>query len=241
MDIRFFNKAKKANRAVRYTDTEAIIPAVADKPEIRVPLPTRRLKTFEEREATIASRMAQIGPIEEEIETERRELQRRVEAFKAMGTGAADVIVQNQKVRDLMEKRSALARPEVWIHKNDSLTLKDVFGAKRALGVLKYPVWDLKRRVEPISTLYVDIGAAAAAEKAQQEAAEGAVLEEARLKQEQKVAAQAAAAAAATEVPQGPTAEQQARTGAIVGQKRKITLKKTAPPGGGAAGGGGGA
>ena len=243
LDVKFFKKASKANRAVRYTDTEAIIPAVADKPEIRIPLPNRRPKTMEERQAAIDPRMAEIAPIEEQIETERKELQRRVETFKATGTGAANVIVQNQKVRDLVEKRSSLARPEVWIHKNDSMTLKDVFGAKKALSVLDYPVYDLKRRVEPISSLYIDVGAAAAAEQAAAEAAEGAVLEEARLKQEQKATAAAAAATAATEIPQGPTAQQQARTGAIVGQaKRTIKLgKKTVAGSAAAAGGGGGA
>ena len=74
LDAKFFRKAKKVNRAVEITENQAFIPAVKDSPEVRVSLPNRRLKTIEERKAEIDERLVQISTLEEEIETERKEL-----------------------------------------------------------------------------------------------------------------------------------------------------------------------
>lgn len=69
MDAKFFRKAKRANRAVEITDSEAIIPAVKDAPEIRVPLPNRRILTIEEREQIVQERRDEIANIEVMIES----------------------------------------------------------------------------------------------------------------------------------------------------------------------------
>jgi hypothetical protein len=165
LDAKFFRKAKKVNRAVEITDTEAIIPAVRDAAEIRVPLPNRRLKTFEERKEAIDIRYEEIATVEEDIEVERKKLLELVKTYKSVGTGAADVVVQNTKIKELMERRSKLARPQVWIEELKGLTLKDVFESKRDTRKIgkNASVYQVKRRVEPITSLYVDIGKAAAA------------------------------------------------------------------------------
>ena len=67
MDAKFFRRARKLNRAVDYTDSEAVIPAVKDSPEIRVPLPNRRPLTFEEREVANQEREAALETLEESI------------------------------------------------------------------------------------------------------------------------------------------------------------------------------
>ena len=147
LDAKFFRKAKKVNRAIVITDTEAFIPAVADSPEIRVPLPNRRPKTMEERQLALDSRMAEIDAIEAQIEVVRKGLLGRVEAYRNLGTGAADVIIQNQKVKTLMEKRSALARPDTWINEIDGLNLVDIFESKRDKRKLGFEVYSLGFRV----------------------------------------------------------------------------------------------
>lgn len=160
LDAKFFRKAKKVNRAVEITDNQAFIPAVRDSPEIRVPLPNRRIKTIEEREVEMKERMEQISAVEEEIETERKALLNLVKAFNTGGSGA-EVVAQNMKVKSLMEKRSGLARPEKWIEELEGLSFKDVFASKRDDRKIGVPVYQIKRRVESITSLYVDLGAAA--------------------------------------------------------------------------------
>lgn len=167
LDVKFFKKAKKVDRAIEITDNEAIIPAVKDSPEIRVKLPIRRLKTFEERHIILEERVNKLTEVEEEIEVERKRLLALVKTFNQTNSGASEVVAQNLKIQGLMEKRSAIDRPEKWIEDIAGLTLKDVFESKRdirkigsgALGI----VHQIKRRVEPISSLYIDFEAEAKA------------------------------------------------------------------------------
>jgi hypothetical protein len=227
MDAKFFRKAKKVNRAVEITDNEAVIPAVKDAPEIRVPLPNRRLKTFEERDSEIQSRYAEIEGLEEQIEAEKKTLLALIKEFKSIGSGAAPVVVQNLKIKTLMEKRSSLARPERWIESLKGLTFVDIFDSKRDTRKIGDDVFQVKTRVEPITSLYVDLGAAAAAAAVDAEAKE----------QENAAAAAAAAAAdkamktaktvkaAALPSTDAAAAAATAKTGAIIGQKRTIKVK----------------
>ena len=227
MDASFFRKAKKANRAVEYTDSEAVIPAVSGGAEIRVALPNRRPLTLEERQEAIQKRHDEIATLEDEIESERKTLLDLVKSYKADGS-AHNVVVQNLKIKSLMERRSALAHPEKWIEAIPGLTLKDIFESKRDTRKIGYKtdVFQVKRRVEPITSLYVDLGAAAA--KAAIEAEE----------QDAATMAMSAATAAAASVTKTATAitttaleAAKATTGAIIGQRKVIKLKKTAPPG----------
>ena len=164
LDAKFFRKAKRANRAVEITDMEAVIPAVKDTAEIRVPLPNRRLRTFEERKDALDKRDADIATLEDEIEIERKKLMALVKTYSSMRSGITEVVAQNQKVKELMERRSALAHPETWIEEIKGLTLKDIFESKRDIRKIAggAPLFQVKRRVEPISSLYVDVGVAAA-------------------------------------------------------------------------------
>lgn len=164
LDAKFFRKARKVNRAVEITDTEAFIPAVKDSPEIRVPLPIRRLKTFEERTLEIDNRKDQLQILEESIETERKALLALVSSYKISQTGVSEIVSQNLKIKILMEKRSMLNRPEKWIEDLNGLTLKDVFASNRDLRKIGADVYQIKRRVEPISGLYVDLEAEKPAE-----------------------------------------------------------------------------
>ena len=167
LDAKFFRKAKKVDRAIEITDNEAIIPAVKDSPEIRVKLPNRRLRTIEERKAVLEERTNNLTEIEEEIEVERKRLLALVKTFNQINSGASEVVAQNLKIQGLMEKRSLIDRPEKWIEDIAGLTLKDVFESKRdirkigsgAMGI----VHQIKRRVEPISRLYIDFEAEAKA------------------------------------------------------------------------------
>ena len=216
LDAKFFRKARRSNRAVEITDMEAVIPAVKDAAEIRVPLPNRRVRTFDERKEALDARMVQIGALEEEIEVERKKLLELVKAYKLVGAGVPEVVVQNQKIKELMERRSVLARPGVWIEQIDGLTLMDVFESKRDTRKVAdgAPVFQVKRRVEPITSLYVDVGLAAAQ----------AVVE---AEDEEDNAAQASAIVQ-TAKPSVPKTAAQAAQGAIIG-KRVITLKKKTP------------
>ena len=167
LDVKFFKKAKKVDRAIEITDNEAIIPAVKDSPEIRVKLPNRRLKTFEERHIILEERVNKLTEVEEEIEVERKRLLALVKTFNQTNSGASEVVAQNLKIQGLMEKRSAIDRPEKWIEDIAGLTLKDVFESKRDIrkigsGTLGI-VHQIKRRVEPISSLYIDFEAEAKA------------------------------------------------------------------------------
>lgn len=206
LDAKFFRKAKKVNRAVEITDNQAFIPAVKDSPEIRVNLPNRRPKTFEERTAEIQERMAQISSIEDEIETERKTLLTLVKSYNESGSGVSDVVAQNLKVKGLMEKRSGIARPEKWIEELEGISFKDIFASKRDDRKIGAPVYQIKRRVEPITSLYVDLGAVA-----------DAVVPAAA------PAATVAKAKTAVEAP-AKTAEEVAQ-GVIIGQKKKTILK----------------
>jgi hypothetical protein len=159
LDAKFFRKAKKVNRAVEITDTQAYIPAVKDSPEVRVALPNRRIKTMEEREAELTTRYENIATLEEDIERERKSLIALTASYRELGSGVADVVVQNQKVRDLMERRKGMAYPESWIEEIGGVSRKDVFESKRDQRKLPGGVfYQIKRRVEPISSLYVNVG-----------------------------------------------------------------------------------
>jgi hypothetical protein len=116
-----------------------------------------------------------------------------------------------------MEKRSNVARPEKWIEELEGLSLKDVFASKRDDRKIGAPVYQVKRRVEPIASLYVDLGAAAAAAEA--------VVEAPALPTIKPKTAVAAAPKTAAEAAQG----------AIIGQKKVVLKSKklaaAAPPG----------
>ena len=218
LDAMFFRRAKKVNRAVEITDNYAIIPAVKDSPEIRVPLPIRRSLTMEERETELAKRYEQISEIEEQIEVERKRLMERVKSYRDTGVGAAEVVVQNNKVRDLVVKRNGILYPEKWIESIEGLTLKDIFESKRDDRSLGLDVRVIKRRIEPIISLYADLGAAADAAANELEDAAAAPAATAA------TAAPAVKAAAPAAAPQ-PTQED-IRRGAIVAQtKRSFKLK----------------
>ena len=217
LDAKFFRKAKKVNRAVEITDNQAFIPAVKDAPEIRVQLPNRRLKTFEERTAELEERKEQLSTVEDDIEKERKVLLTLVKSFHEGGP-ASEVVAQNLKVKSLMEKRSSLARPLKWIEELEGISFKDVFASKRDDRKIGAPVYQVKRRVEPISSLYVDLAAAAAAAEPDVQAPPLATVKTAKAAPP-KTAAEAA-------------------QGAIIGQKKTVLkVKKTvaaapaAPPG----------
>jgi len=209
LDAKFFRKAKKLNRAVEITDNQAFIPAVKDSPEIRVSLPNRRLKTFEERTAELNERIIELTGVEEQIEVERKVLLELVKAFKSGGP-ASEVVAQNLKVKALMEKRSSLARPEKWIEELEGLSFKDVFASKRDDRKIGTPVYQIKRRVEPITSLYVDLAAAAVAAEPVIEAPELSVVK---------------APVTAT-----PKTAAEAAQGVIIGQKKRTVIKLGKPP-----------
>lgn len=235
LDSKFFRKAKRVNRAVEITDTEAVIPAVRDSAEIRVALPNRRPKTFEERQQVIDGRRQEIAVLEEQIEVERKKLLELVKSYRAVGAGVADVVVQNLKIKELMEQRSALARPETWIEELEGLTLKDVFASKRDVRKIGSPVYQMKRRVEPITSLYVDLGAAGQAATVQAEQAAATLAQKTAAQKAQAAKAQATAAQTGPTV-QKTIAEQQAEEaaqktakaaqGAIIGKKISFKIKK---------------
>lgn len=226
MDAAFFRKAKKVNRAVEYTDSEAVIPAVSGGTEIRVALPNRRPLTLEERQQAIQIRYSEIGALEDEIESERKTLLKLVKAYATDGK-ASDIVVHNLKIKDLMERRSKLAHPEKWIEEIPGLTLKDIFESKRDTRKIGYKTFQIKRRVEPITSLYVDLGDAAAKAtlQAEQEAATIASSIAAAKAADATAKAIAATVTAGTDALAATAA---ATRGAIIGQKRTITLKKTA-------------
>jgi hypothetical protein len=215
LDVKFFRKAKKVNRAVEITDNYAIIPAVKDSAEVRVPLPNRRLKTIEERQAEQEERLAKLTSIEEQVEIERKGLLDLIKVYRQTKTGAANVVIQNLKVKELMEQRSRLVRPEKWIEELDGLSFKDIFASKRDDRKIGSAVLQVKRRVEPISSLYVDLGAEA--DKSEVVAEEEKAPEPAA-----SVLGLAPPAKSAAEVAQG----------VIIG-KRVLTKKKSVAPGGG--------
>jgi hypothetical protein len=222
LNAKFFRKAKRSNRAVEITDNEAVIPAVKDSPEIRVPLPNRRLRTIEERKAEIDQRYEAIRTLEEEIESERKNLLALVQSYRESGSGASEVVVKNLKIKELMDRRKSLAYPTVWIEELAGLNFKDIFQSKRDERKIGADVYQVKRRVEPISSLYVDLGVAASEAAAEAEEKEAAAIQAAK----EAEVAKAVSATATAKVPSATAAAQ----GAIIGQRRVIKLKKTAPP-----------
>jgi hypothetical protein len=114
---------------------------------------------MEEREAELTTRYENIATLEEDIERERKSLIALTASYRELGSGVADVVVQNQKVRDLMERRKGMAYPESWIEEIGGVSRKDVFESKRDQRKLPGGVfYQIKRRVEPISSLYVNVG-----------------------------------------------------------------------------------
>lgn len=172
LDAKFFRKAKKLNRAVEFTDNEAVIPAVKDSPEMRVKLPNRRLLTIEERKTIIETRTGELEVLEEQIEIERKTLLNLVTTFNSSGSGASEVVAHNEKIKELMEKRALLSRPERWIEDLYGLSFIDVFESKRDQRKIGVPVFQIKRRIEPITSLYADLAQAAAAVEPEPESKE---------------------------------------------------------------------
>ena len=229
MDTAFFRKAKKVNRAIEITDLEAVIPAVSGSSEIRVTLPNRRPLTFEERQQVIQRRNDTLIGLEEEIESERKTLLQLVKAYQSLASGGPEVVVQNLKIKALMEKRSALVHPMKWIEELPGLTLKDIFESKRDVRKIGSDVFQVKRRVEPITSLYVDVGAAAAQAVIDTEERDAATIATSIADAAAKAADATAKAIAAT-VTAGTdalAATAAATRGAIIGQRKVIKLKKT--------------
>jgi hypothetical protein len=224
----FFKKAKKVDRAIELRDNEAVIPAVKERAEVRAKLPNRRLLTIEERSEIVQERMASLKSLEEEIEVERKVLLETVKSFELTKSGASEVVSQNLKIKSLMERRSKLSRPESWIEVLSGLTLKDVFASKRDDRKIGADLFQVKRRVEPILSLYIDLDLAAAATTTDAATATATAAD----------AAPATATATAKPGTLASIAEAAApltaAQGVIIGQKRVIKTKKlaaTAPAG----------
>ena len=216
VDAKFFRRAKKLNRAVEITDSHAYIPALRDSPEIRVPLPNRRPKTMEERQTSLDQRAEGIGALDEEIEVERRVLIDLTRKYNTLKSGAADVVVQNLKIQALMEKRKSLQYPERFIEELTGVTLKDIFQSKRdTRKVDGGKVYQITHRVEPITSLYVDLTGTSGAT--------GAATED-----EATVAAPVASLFTAPAATTKPKTAEETKVGAIIGQTKKVLkLKKT--------------
>jgi len=234
LDAKFFKRAKKANRAVEITDLEAVIPAAKDLPQVRVPLPNRRERTMEEREEILNKRKEDLAALEETIEDERKKLLALVEAYHG-GAGAAEVVVQNLKIRDLMEQRRTIAYPEVTIKELEGITRKDIFDSKRDIRKVEGGclVYQLAHRIEPIASLYVDLGAAAGAAlmKAEEEDGRAAADAKAQAAQAKAQAAQAKAQATAARAAAAQVkSPEEAAKGAIIGTRKVIKLKKPTIP-----------
>ena len=218
LDAKFFRKAKRVNRAIEITETQAVIPDVKDIPEIRVSLPNRRPKTMEERKEVLDARYEELAALEEEVEVERRKLMDLTKVFRETTTGGAEVVVQNMKITTLMGRRRDLRYSESWIEDVPGLTLVDVFASKRDTRSIGASVYQVKTRVEPIESLYVDLGGLAAAANVSAEEEEDS-----------------AAAAAATVVEEKKTvkpltAEERAK-GATIGSAKKAFKVKSAGAG----------
>lgn len=218
LDRQFFRKVAKTRKRLEFTATDAILPAVDDQPEIRVPLPNRRELTMEEREALVLARFEQVRELDEKIEDERKKLADAIRQHKN-GTGAVSaVVLLNESVGGMLTQRSLLARPDTWIETVEGLNFKDIFLRARDVRKLGWDLYQLKRRVEPISSLYVDVLGASVATGASVPAAAGVAASVAP--------AQPQAPAPAASVAQAP--KQTAATAAIVG-KRVLKLKKATP------------
>lgn len=208
LDRQFFRKVAKTRKRLEFTTTDAILPAVDDQPEIRVPLPNRRELTMEEREALVLARFDQVRELDEKIEDERKKLADAIRQHKNGAGSVSAVVLLNESVGGMLTQRSLLARPDTWIETVEGLNFKDIFLRARDVRKLGWDLYQLKRRVEPISSLYVDVA---------------------------PVAATVAAPAAGAPAPAAPVAQVQAQapkqsaaTAAIVG-KRVLKLKKATP------------
>jgi hypothetical protein len=177
---------------------------------------------MEERTNELTARYEAIDALEEEIERERKSLLAVTATYRELGSGAADVVVQNQKVRDLMERRKKLAYPQIWIEDLGALGRNEIFESKRDTRKLDNKhVFQIKRRLEPVESLYVDAGKP-----------EAEILEVAP-----ESGGAVGAAIAPSAVPK--TAEEIAadeKRGAIVQQTKKKTFKLAKPAASGAAG-----
>ena len=229
LDAKFFKRAKKANRAVEITDLEAVIPATKDLPQVRVPLPNRRELTMEERAEILAKRKGELVALEEEIEVERKKLLALVQSYQGGSGSAAEVVAQNLKIRDLMERRRTMVYPEIWIKTLTGINRTDIFESKRDIRKVEGGgvVFQVAHRIEPITSLYTDLGAVAGA--ALREA------EEADAQAAATVVAEKAAKKAATIAAAIPKTAAESAQGAIIGARKVIKLKK--PGGGGGTGG----
>jgi hypothetical protein len=212
LDTAFFRKAKKVDRAIEIFDHEAVIPAVKERAEIRVKLPVRRLKTIEERTAFIQENIGKIELLDGEIEQERKNLLDLVKVYRATRSGGSDVVATNLKVKGLMERRSTLVSPDRWIEEIPGLSFKDVFASKRDVRKIGASVYQIKRRTEPIESLYVNLVSS------EQEVPEG--------KEEPDMPP----APASSDSPVGKKVKTTAEVaqGAIIGQRKVIKVKKAA-------------
>jgi len=223
----FFKKAKKVDRAIELRDNEAVIPAVKERAEVRARLPNRRLLSVDERATLLEERKGELVALEEQIEVERRQLLEDVKVYESTKSGASAVVAQNLKVKGLMEKRSAVSRPGVWIEGLSGLTLKDIFASKRDDRKIGSDVFQIKRRVEPILGLYVNLEeAAAAAQATVATAAKTAAAKTAAV----AAAAQATAAATAqaTAAATAPKTAAEVAEGVIIGKQKRVLKSKIA-------------
>ena len=224
MNKEFFTKASVSNRTVQVTDIDAILPAIGDKGEVRVRLPTRRRKTLDERQGELQNRYDTIATLEESIETERKALLDLVKAFRESGTGGMEVVVKNDKIKTLMEKRSSLAHPLRWIEGVEGLNFKDIFESKRDVRKLGHTVFQVKRRVEPIEGLYVDLGRAA-----EQEALSARATPAAAASEPVTAAAPSISDIVDSITAAATDATKAATTGAIIAQQKKKSYKLKTP------------
>jgi len=228
LNAQFFRKAIKSKTAVELTETQAIIPASKAGPEIRVSLPNYRLRTSEERTRAIEERYEQIRVLEGQIEDERKALFALVKTFRELGTGVSDVFDKNSAIQILMDTRSKLAHPQKWIDDLEGVTLQEVFETKRDLGKVKGVVFQVKKRVEPIETLYVTVDEAKLESEFAEKESKEAEAEEVMAKEAGSAAVATAKALAASVGPRVLSAAEQATAGAIIGKaKRSFKLKAT--------------
>jgi hypothetical protein len=214
LDRQFFRKVAKTRKRLEFTATDAILPAVDDQPEIRVPLPNRRELTMEEREALVLARFEQVRELDEKIEDERKKLADAIRQHKN-GTGSVSaVVLLNESVGGMLTQRSLLARPDTWIETVEGLNFKDIFLRARDVRKLGWDLYQLKRRVEPISSLYADVLGVSVATGVAAGVAPAASV--------------AAGVAPAQPQVQTQAPKQTAATAAIVG-KRVLKLKKATP------------
>jgi hypothetical protein len=223
LDSKFFRKAKK--HGLELTETQGIVPAPT---EIRVNLPNYRLRTPEERRAVLETKFDEIKQLEEQIETQRKELLELVTAYREHTSGISEIYGKNEAIQRLLEKRSDTLYAVKWLEEKESVELHEIFETKRPLGKLKTPLFQVKRRTEPLQTLYVTMEES----KLESEISEKAAKEEEaeKVMEEEKEVAKSESLAKST----GPKVTS-AREGAIIGTaKRVFKLKKSGAVGGGA-------